>query len=596
MSKGLQGVIALVVASILSMCNRTEPEDLFRKVTAEDMLNANADFLYELNNSDCNDTRVKSFDVKRIGRDTLFYLFTFEPKKTVAYYPIKERITEGVPNVSVTKQNGVLVWVLNGRVLSGTDGSPVAVEDKENKPRFSKTDKGWIVTINGMQQNVADSVDAKASMPQLTFSPSEDFLICTFDDSTQIISPTYLLDSTLARVPNRGFYKDVFMDAGAYLTSHRSLSAVSHLGYTMEYVNCPRKGVSEVDTAWQNSIIGGCEEDSNGRLLYPDGAPRYKMIYVCGGDSRKHGRSMRALCLENLRSFVMNGGSYVGTCAGAFFVGNGYDTVPDYPYYLKLWPGVMKHTGIYSSSTGMSIGVKSSLLAYSDFGGDYYVADIRHNIGGYAATWPVGTEQLATYDCPQKKNVHGKPSTWAYKPNQSSGRIVVTGSHPEDYTSGERREFMESMLQYAADGVGLTKIKGVLRNGKTRKMNVRTDEGPVDYSVIGDRQYHHFVVYIPKGAKDITLNVESEVDCDLQLLVSDSTYAYADVATLASSGMGSEQVVHFQRMAAGLWYVSVTCHTTVSIANTVRGQQYGGRTDVLDGVPYTISVNWNLDE
>lgn len=593
MSKGLQGVIALVVASILSMCNRTEPEDLFRKVTAEEIMNANADFLYELNLSDCNDTRIKSFKVKKIGRDTLFCLFTFEPKKTVAYYPINDRITEGVPNLSVTMHNGVLVWVLNGSVLSGADGNPVAVDDKENKPRFSKTAEGWIVSINGMQQNVADSVDANESMPQLTFSPSEDFLICTFDDSTQIISPTFLLDSTLAHVPNRGFYKDVFMDAGAYLTSRRSLSAVSHLGYTMEYVNCPRKDVSEEDSAWQNSVIGGGEEDENGRLLYPDGAPRYRMIYVCGGDSRSHGRSLRASCLENMRTFVQNGGSYVGTCAGAFFAGNGYDSIPDYPYYLKLWPGVMQHTGIYSSSTGMHIGSKSPLLEYGDFGGDNYVADIRHNKGGYAATWPAGTERLATYDCPQKKSVHGKTSTWAYKPCQSSGRIVVTGSHPEDYTSGERREFMESLLQYAADGVGLTKIKGVLRNGKTRKMNVRTGEGPVDYSVIGDRQYHHYVVYIPQGAKDITLKVESEVDCDLQLLVSDSTYAYDGNTAIVSASHGSNQILHFTEMAAGLWYVAVRCQTTVSIINTARGQQYGGRTDVLDGVPYTISVNWN---
>lgn len=583
----------LVVASILSICNRTEPEELPVLVSAEDMLNANADFLYELNNSDCNDTRIKSFDIKRIGRDTLFYLFTFEPKKTVAYYPISDSVAEGVPNVSVTNQNGKMVWVVNGRVLSLESGASVAVDDRENKPRFFRRSDGWIVTTNGIQHNVADSVAAKASRPRLTFSPSEDFLICTFDDSTQIVSPTYLLDSTLAHVPNRGFYKDIFMDAGAYLTPHRSLSAVSHLGYTMEYVNCPRKDVSEEDTAWQNSVIGGVEEDENGRLLYPDGAPRYRMIYVCGGDSRGHGCSMRASCLENMRAFVLNGGSYVGTCAGAFFAGTGYDSIPDYPYYLKLWPGVMKHTGIYSSSTGMRTDPKSPLLAYGDFGGDNYVADIRHNIGGYAATWPVGTEQLATYDCPQKKKVHGRPSTWAYKPNSQRGRIVVTGSHPEDYTFGERRDFMESMLQYAADGVGLTKIKGVLRKGKTRIMDVCTGEGPNDYSVIGDRQYHHFVVYVPQGAKDITLNVESEVDCDLQLSVSDSTYAYDGNTTIVSSSHGSNQILHFTEMAAGLWYVAVRCQTTVSIINTARGQQYGGRTDVLNGVPYTLSVNWN---
>ena len=449
---------------------------------------------------------------------------------------------------------------------------------------------GWIVTINGIQHNVEDSVAAKASRPRLTFSPSEDFLICTFDDSTQIVSPTYLLDSTLAHVPNRGFYKDIFMDAGAYLTTHRSLSAVSHLGYTMEYVNCPRKGVSEVDTAWQNSVIGGGEEDENGRLLYPDGAPRYRMIYVCGGDSRGHGCSMRASCLENMRAFVLNGGSYVGTCAGAFFATSQRDM------YLHLWPGVAKQTGLSQSKTGMFVEEESPLLRYYDFGGDNYVADIRHNGGCYALDWPQGTELLARFDYPQSESMHLQPSAWAYKNNKASGRVIMEGSHPEEVGSGERRDFTAAMLRYAADGVGVTRAKGFLNNGEPWIMDKSSADADPLHTKIGDLQYHHFAVVIPEGAEDIVVSLTSPTDCDLQLSLCSSTYAYSDVADYITDVPGANQQLILPDHSAGLWYIAVRCLTTVTSTDVPLGQEYSGRTDVLNGVPYTISVNWNHSE
>lgn len=138
-------------------------------------------------------------------------------------------------------------------------------------------------------------------------------------------------------MPLQGFYKDIFMDAGVYLSTRNTLAAANYLGYSLESVSC----TDIADTLWQNSVIAGDENDLNERLPYPDGQPRYRMLFVCGGNSQKHGQSLSQACLENMRDFVIHGGSYVDTCAGAFFASCGFDTKKDYPYYLHLWPEVL---------------------------------------------------------------------------------------------------------------------------------------------------------------------------------------------------------------------------------------------------------------
>ena len=50
-----------------------------------------------------------------------------------------------------------------------------------------------------------------------------------------------------------------------------------------------------------------------------------------------------------------------------------------------------------------------------------------------------------------KSQIHNEVASWAWKENDLSGRVVVTGSHPEDVISGERLEYMASMLLYAMD-------------------------------------------------------------------------------------------------------------------------------------------------
>ena len=292
-----------------------------------------------------------------------------------------------------------------------------------------------------------------------------------------------------------------------------------------------------------------------------------------------------------MRTFVENGGSYVGTCAGAFLASNGYDDVSDYEYYLSAWPGISIHTRL-QNRFGMFIEEDSPLLRYYDFGNDHYVDSIRHNNGGYPKDLPFGTEVLARYDYPKNKNVHLQPSIWAYKKSPKSGRVIMEGSHPEEVKEGERRDLTAAMMLYAMDGVGVTTLKGYLKNGEERVMNKKSTDKKPDYTCIGDLQTHHFAAYIPSDAKNIRVELKSSSDCDLSLMMSQDSFAFADVAEYRSAVPGANQKLSFPSIREGLWFIAVQCLTTVTVTETDYGQAYSGKTEVLNGVPYKIMISW----
>lgn len=151
---------------------------------------------------------------------------------------------------------------------------------------------------------------------------------------------------------------------------------------------------------------------------------------------------------------------------------------------------------------------------------------------------------------------------------------------------------MAAMLQYAIEGRGVSPIKGVLRNGEAREMKKKTEDNDPNYTKIGDLQYHHFVVYIPQGAVNVVFQVSSPVECDMQLMLSNKTIPYSANAHYVASLPGANQSLQFPSIEPGLWYVSVKCNTTVMTTTEEWGQSYTGRTDVLNGIPYSVSVSW----
>ena len=80
-----------------------------------------------------------------------------------------------------------------------------------------------------------------------------------------------------------GFYKEIFMDSGIQLYGRKNLIAADFLGAEYEvFLRTTLVGTGN-DTLMQHKCFVGWEGDTNGALLYPDGSPRFRMIYVNGG-------------------------------------------------------------------------------------------------------------------------------------------------------------------------------------------------------------------------------------------------------------------------------------------------------------------------
>lgn len=491
------------------------------------------------------------------------------------------------PSVSVVQNDSVFLWTINNKLLINSKGAPVQVREDANAPKMYFEGERWKCRLG---DEVYSDIKVDALRPiSINEDESGCFVVVSLPTGCIITLPLSNLYSELRPlVSNQSFYKNMFLDSGIGLTSRKRLPASTHLGFSVEGMSFS----SSEDEELQNRLIEGEPDDLNGRLLYPDGQPRYQLLFVNGGQSKIHGQSLSDQARENMRRFYHNGGSYVGTCAGAFFACNGDDVQPDYPYYLHIWPYYAKRTHLAQTPTGFFIEPNSPLLNYFDFGGDLYIDSIRHNGGCYADEQPPGGEILARYDYPAVENMHQQPSAWAYKENDNTGRIVSIGSHPEEVNNGERRDFTEASMLYAIEGRGKTVLKDVLHNGLRRMMNRTTLDDDPDYTMIGDLQCHHFLFYLPKDAMGVTVSLQSDADADMTLMLNDGTYAYQDVARYRSDSNGANHDLRFSKLSSGVWYVGVQCNTTVDVAETAWGQEYSGRTDVLNGVPYSVKVTW----
>ena len=410
-------------------------------------------------------------------------------------------------------------------------------------------------------------------------------------------------DAVLAQ--NHGYYKELFMNGGIALTSRRTLPAADVLGLKMEFfASATGEKISAVDTLTQQQIFCGYSEDSNGWLLYPDGAPRYRAIYVNGGSAGKHAVSLTEQGRKRIQEFVAAGGSYVGTCAGAYFATAGSKRngkgVINRKIYLHLWPGIMHSTHLNKSQTPLRIERKSPLLRYYDFGGDYVVDSVRHNGGGYAlgeeaGALPEKTEVLARYVFKNnsKVQIDNKPAIWAYKGGENSGRAVLIGSHPEAIKRGERLELMSAALLYAMDGNAKPQVKGVLTPNQLREMCLKTEDNKPEYTRIGDRQYHHFEITVPKHCQRLVISLngyKGEDNFDLILCAKSKELAFAHNAPWKVETKGCNKELVIEKPKAGKWFISVYCATAVGSFVDEFGTTYTGRTDVLNGVPYSVKA------
>lgn len=443
----------------------------------------------------------------------------------------------------------------------------------------------------------------------------------TGGETEEELSDADILALVRTDVVNTAYYKDIFLDGGCELNPGikengvvingklpyaLAKAGIKNAEYFLATLDDVGDGYTESDKALQTTIICGTNQDSNGVLLYPDGEPRFRLFYSFGGHSGSHGKTMGFSGRTNVNTFYTNGGSYVGSCAGAYLAGQ-YASGSLSNYYNIWKDGNMRGTGVGNSSIDLEIVSNTFSEYYGPIKG-VLVTGARHNGGGYMDVnrAPEGTEIIALFKNEKGKNsskagFYDQPGIWAYKAAPTSGRLVVTGSHPEDAPSGDILNMTASMFAYAWDGSGIAKVKGILRNGDMIPMTHKTDENLPQYSVIGDKQCHHFVIWLGKDVSSLTLSLQSSADCDLELYLKKDNFAFPENdPDYKSTAAGANQTITTKKLEKGLWYVTVRCATTVTATekyidtehNLGRYFVYSGKTEVLNGIPYSIVANW----
>lgn len=381
-----------------------------------------------------------------------------------------------------------------------------------------------------------------------------------------------------------GFYKDIFMDGGSGLTHRTRLYAAESLGLSMEFI-------SAEDSLILRRVIIGCSLDENGYLLYPDGAPRFRVIFTNGGNVVTHSQALSETGRERIRQFFAAGGSYTGTCAGAYLASISNQDSGISPYFYRLWPGRTRNTEITNAWLGNFIPANSPLLAYDSLGGDFYISGLYLNSGPYAnesLDWPAGTEVLLRYDTINHP-AHNRCAGWSWQGADTTGRVVVLGTHPEGFAQGERLHLMMAVLRHALAGNGEPRIKGILKPGITRIMD-RGPEAPA-FARIGDLQYHHFVAELGTGSESLRVMVQGPDSFQLNLYLRWNGFAFRSCCDYADTSPSASKIITVRYPAAGRWYIGVECATTVSCEND-SFPVYFGPVAVLPGVPYRITAWW----
>ena len=388
----------------------------------------------------------------------------------------------------------------------------------------------------------------------------------------------FLLAPTLLATPTAhatdGYAADLFMDSAHDLTSRDQLYAAEFLGLSYDALV-----TDNIDV--QNATIVGDAEDPNGALLYPDGAPRYRVIYTNGGSATGHGTSLGEDGRQRVRDFVAGGGSYTGSCAGAFitmlhYSVSDWEADGDHEPYYHLWPGVGDTT--YTGSEYHDIVFEQTdhpLVAMYPSLADGLVSDVYHNYGCRLDPdnfdMPPGTTYLGLMDDPGTYALDGYYNMLIYEGTDEDGRVVVTCSHPEGHDDGEQLDLTAAILQHALDGMGSPwGAKGML--GLDRRVGMeRQDE------LLGDGQYHHWEIELPANAAQLEIRLEAlEADADLYVMFDQRPDRGEHLQASEQPGTQDERIV-LESPQPGTWHVAV----------------YGDH-DILAGAAYDIVAHWEL--
>lgn len=404
-----------------------------------------------------------------------------------------------------------------------------------------------------------------------------------------------------------GYYKTFFIQKGLGASTHscppliRDLDNKLGLGY--EYFEEGLGTWDQQKARTGECFIGVPGTDDNGRLLYPDGAPRFALMFINGGSASAQANGLGEEGRENFLKYYQNGGSVMGSCAGGWLLATKCwkDT-----HAVGVWPGSPNWAQLGQVQLDLKLEKDNPLLKYDDFGGDGLVSTVRYNKGPYfsANSWPAGTEILTRYfskdegllEKMKKGNRLDKVETLAYKRDESTGRAILCGAHPEGSTDpqAENYRYFNALVHYAHEGRGAPRVKAELKTGETRLMTYNKLAG---HEKIGDLQYHHFTITVPEDTKKLSISLaglakeNGNTTYNLDLHLKQGGFAFlSGEPTSKSTGEGSEEEIVLTNPTPGTWYAAVVCKDTVE-AKTGSPFVYSGKTGVLNGVAYSIRVD-----
>lgn len=447
--------------------------------------------------------------------------------------------------------------------------------------------------------------------------------------STKITEKSEPLD-----VAERGYYKSLFIDAGNSLNHYYSTShipAITELGLDNDYEYISTKTVYSlqedimVENDGTDNSKGLGYKDDNGVLLYPDGEPRFRAMFVNGGSSQSHGEQLGHKGCENIHKYYMNGGSFMGACAGAILASTKVDNVDHYSnpvdslnWTFGIWPANVVHTGWPKNistdpDNPIPLGDRPSvytaqkvftpLVDYSkgSLANNMIIEDVRHHGGIYISDLQLdnvgeAAERIADYyySYPHERGIEiddmlrfnpdnigagtyfgecdwwtqgNKCSTVGYKRDTLSGRAILCGSHFESAKSGAQLNFFTAEIKYALAGNGSPTVKAQLTPGQTYSVNKSTSDNDPAHTKIGDLQYHHFMFETTADTPEATITLDSAFGkssgIDLYLGLRKGDFAWMSDADYVLTNKGGQKVLNIKNLPAGKWYVSVYCATAI---------------------------------
>lgn len=368
----------------------------------------------------------------------------------------------------------------------------------------------------------------------------------------------------------------------------------------------------KTDTTRQMALFTGDDLDRNGILLYPDGKPRFRMLFIHGGTpdgGLVHAGLLADEAKENIRTFFNNGGCIVTSGAGGSMLTGKRFNGEYHSGFLCLqdWNTIPNNASV----SKMNIVSGSILSSYRTFSSSTISVTNPTGVflGEDAPVEVPGRYQSGT-------NVYSSaPCVWSAKPSSSTGRIVSCGGKPDQNSTEGSDAFnlFAAELDYAAEGNGCASVKGVLHNGEPFYMDNPMDGNDDDpfHSVIGDRQCHYFVLELDRDVKKLELELNWSNPVGMELYIRKDGFAFPGsegclwaVSTGDEVKEGRPLVLELENAAKGLWYVTVRCSTSPGYQTSGISSGYGtcytltsasakdGSRDTLNGIPYSVMAYW----